>query len=39
VDDTATSCFMTRFYEKLLGRRAGLDRPILKAEALREAKQ
>jgi CHAT domain-containing protein/tetratricopeptide (TPR) repeat protein len=39
VDDTATSLLMTRFYENLLGKRAGLDRPMPKAEALREAKQ
>ena len=39
VDDTATALLMTRFYESLLGRRPGLDRPLSKAEALREAKQ
>ncbi len=39
VDDTATALLMTRFYENLLGKRAGLDRPMPKAEALREAKQ
>ena len=39
VDDTATSLLMTRFYENLLGKRAGLDRPLPKGEALREAKQ
>ena len=38
VDDTATALLMRRFYEGLLGRRAGLDRPLPKAEALREAK-
>jgi CHAT domain-containing protein/tetratricopeptide (TPR) repeat protein len=38
VDDTATSLLMVRFYENLLGRRAGLKGPLPKAEALREAK-
>jgi hypothetical protein len=39
VDDTATALLMTRFYKNLLGKRAGLDRPMPKAEALREAKE
>ena len=39
VDDRATQLLMTRFYENLLGRRAGLAGPLPKAEALREAKQ
>ena len=39
MDDTATSLLMTRFYENLLGKRAGLDRPLPKGEALSEAKQ
>jgi CHAT domain-containing protein len=38
VDDTATALLMRRFYEDLLGKRAGLERPLPKAEALREAK-
>jgi CHAT domain-containing protein len=38
VDDTATALLMRRFYENLLGRRAGLDRPMAKAAALREAR-
>jgi CHAT domain-containing protein len=38
VDDTATALLMTRFYENLLGKRTGLDRPLSKAAALREAK-
>jgi CHAT domain-containing protein len=38
VDDTATALLMTRFYQNLLGKRGGLDRPLPKAEALREAK-
>ena len=38
VDDTATALLMQRFYANLLGRRAELGRPMLKAEALREAK-
>jgi len=38
VDDRATSLLMTRFYQNLLGRRAGLTAPLPKAEALREAK-
>jgi tetratricopeptide (TPR) repeat protein len=39
VDDTATALLMTRFYENLLGKREGLDNPLPKAEALREAKR
>ena len=39
VDDQATQLLMTRFYQNLLGRRAGLDGPLPKAEALREAKE
>ncbi len=39
VDDRATALLMTRFYQNLLGRRAGLPAPLPKAEALREAKQ
>jgi tetratricopeptide (TPR) repeat protein len=38
VDDTATALLMQRFYANLLGRRAGLNGPMPKAEALREAK-
>jgi CHAT domain-containing protein len=38
VDDTATSLFMARFYQNLLGKRAGLDKPMSKANALKEAK-
>jgi len=38
VDDRATSLLMTRFYQNLLGRRAGLTAPLPKAEALHEAK-
>jgi tetratricopeptide (TPR) repeat protein len=39
VDDKATSLLMTRFYQNLLGKRAGLAQPIPKAEALQEAKR
>ena len=39
VDDTATALLMTRFYENLLGKRDGLDKPLPKAEALQEAKR
>jgi len=39
VNDRATSLLMTRFYQNLLGRRAGLSKPMPKAEALDEAKQ
>jgi CHAT domain-containing protein/tetratricopeptide (TPR) repeat protein len=38
-DDTATLLVMTRFYANLLGRRAGLNRPLPRAEALAEAKR
>jgi tetratricopeptide (TPR) repeat protein len=38
VDDDATALLMTRFYQNLLGKRPGLDKPMPKAEALREAK-
>ncbi len=38
VDDTATALLMKRFYENLLGRRPGLNRPLSKVEALQEAK-
>ncbi len=38
VDDTATALLMTRFYENLLGTRAGLAKPMPKAQALAEAK-
>jgi len=38
VDDTATALLMTRFYENVLGARAGLIEPLPKAEALTEAK-
>ena len=34
VDDDATSLLMTRFYQNLLGKRAGLTSPLPKAEAL-----
>jgi CHAT domain-containing protein/Tfp pilus assembly protein PilF len=39
VDDNATALLMTRFYQNLLGKRPGLDKPLPKAEALREAKE
>jgi CHAT domain-containing protein/tetratricopeptide (TPR) repeat protein len=39
VDDRATSLLMARFYQNLLGKRAGLDQPMPKAEALAEAKR
>jgi len=39
VDDKATSLLMTRFYQNLLGKRAGLANAMPKAEALQEAKQ
>jgi CHAT domain-containing protein len=39
VDDPSTALLMTRFYENVLGKRAGLAMPLPKAEALREAKQ
>jgi CHAT domain-containing protein len=38
VDDTATALLMQRFYANLLGRRIGLAQPLLKADALAEAK-
>lgn len=38
VSDTATALLMIRFYENWLGKRVGLDRPMSKAEALKEAK-
>ena len=38
VDDDATALLMTRFYQNLLGTRAGLKSPMPKAEALAEAK-
>jgi tetratricopeptide (TPR) repeat protein len=39
VDDKATSLLMTRFYQNMLGKRAGLSKVMPKAEALQEAKQ
>jgi CHAT domain-containing protein len=39
VDDKATALLMTRFYQNLLGRRAGLSQPMPKADALDEAKR
>ena len=39
VDDTATALLMSRFYQNLLGKRPGLDRPMPKAAALAEAKR
>lgn len=39
VDDDATALLMTRFYQNLLGKRAGLKSPMPKAEALAEAKR
>src|SRR5262249_14505615 len=38
VDDDATALLMARFYQNLLGQRAGLAAPMAKAEALAEAK-
>jgi len=38
-DDTATALLMLRFYENLLGKRAGLKKPMPRAEALAEASQ
>ena len=38
VDDTATTLLMDRFYQNLLGKRPGLDKPLGKAAALAEAK-
>src|SRR5262249_56993747 len=39
VDDPSTALLMSRFYQNVLGQRAGLAKPLAKAEALREAKQ
>jgi CHAT domain-containing protein len=39
VDDKATALLMTRFYQNMLGTREGMDRPLRKSDALREAKQ
>ncbi len=39
VDDAATALLMTRFYQNLLGKRPGLDKPMSKSVALSEAKQ
>jgi CHAT domain-containing protein/Tfp pilus assembly protein PilF len=39
VDDTATALLMDRFYQNLLGKRAGLQSPLPKAESLAEAKR
>jgi CHAT domain-containing protein len=39
VDDKATALLMARFYENLLGKRPGLNKPMAKAEALDEAKR
>jgi CHAT domain-containing protein len=38
VNDTATALLMERFYQNLLGKRQGLDKPMAKAAALAEAK-
>jgi CHAT domain-containing protein len=38
VDDSATALLMLRFYQDLLGKRAGMNAPLPRAEALREAK-
>ena len=38
VSDTATALLMIRFYENWLGKRAGLEQPMSKALALKEAK-
>ena len=38
VDDAATALLMERFYQNLLGKRAGLKQPLSKAQALAEAK-
>jgi CHAT domain-containing protein/Tfp pilus assembly protein PilF len=38
VDDGATALLMARFYENLLGKRAGLKAPLARAEALHEAR-
>jgi CHAT domain-containing protein len=39
VEDRPTALLMARFYQDLLGKRAGLSKPMPKAEALREAKR
>ena len=39
VDDRATSLLMARFYQNLLGKRPGLEKPMAKAEALDQAKR
>jgi tetratricopeptide (TPR) repeat protein len=39
VDDTATALLMQRFYANLLGKRDGLQAPLPRAVALREAKE
>jgi CHAT domain-containing protein len=39
VDDRATALLMARFYQNLLGKRPGLEKPMGKAEALDEAKR
>jgi CHAT domain-containing protein len=39
VDDAATALLMERFYQNLLGKRAGLAAPLPKAAALAEAKR
>jgi CHAT domain-containing protein len=38
VNDTATALLMFRFYQNWLGKRPGLNKPLSKAESLREAK-
>jgi CHAT domain-containing protein len=38
VPDNATTLLMDRFYANFLGKRTGLDKPMPKAESLREAK-
>ncbi len=38
VNDQAASLLMSRFYQNWLGKRPGLDRPLSKAEAMREAR-
>lgn len=39
VDDSATALLMGRFYQNILGKRPGLDKPVGKAAALAEAKE
>jgi CHAT domain-containing protein len=39
VPDTATQFLMQRYYQNILGKRAGLQGPMPRAEGLREAKQ